>query len=79
MNAHGSMIEVYPERATLDIPPNYDQEVFDENTAGASRLARSMRPRVRFHCQPEEIERVGARDRLPLRTTSDAALEAYSR
>jgi hypothetical protein len=28
---HGSMIEVYPDRATLDIPANDDQVVFGEN------------------------------------------------
>jgi hypothetical protein len=32
-DTHGSMIEVYPERATLDIPANDDQVVFGENTA----------------------------------------------
>lgn len=32
-DAHGTMIEVYPERATLDIPPNDDQVVFGKNTA----------------------------------------------
>jgi hypothetical protein len=30
-DAHGTMIEVYPERATLDIPENDDQVVFGEN------------------------------------------------
>lgn len=28
---HGSMIEVYPDRATLDIPDTDDQVVFGEN------------------------------------------------
>jgi hypothetical protein len=32
-DAHGSMIEVYPERATLDIPDRDDQVVFGENQA----------------------------------------------
>lgn len=32
-DAHGSMIEVYPERATLDIPANDDQVGFGENQA----------------------------------------------
>jgi hypothetical protein len=32
-DAHGTMIEVYPERATLDIPRNDDQVVFGENAA----------------------------------------------
>ena len=30
-DAHGTMIEVYPERATLDIPANDDQVVFGDN------------------------------------------------
>ena len=30
-DAHGTMIEVYPERATLDIPDSDDQVVFGEN------------------------------------------------
>ena len=30
---HGTMIEVYPERATLDIPASDEQVVFGENTA----------------------------------------------
>ena len=30
-DAHGTMIEVYPERATLDIPRNDDQVVFGQN------------------------------------------------
>src|SRR5436853_7407189 len=32
-DAHGTMIEVYPERATLDIPDRDDQVVFGENHA----------------------------------------------
>lgn len=33
---HGSMIEVYPEQATLDIPDNDDQVVFGEQAAPRS-------------------------------------------
>ncbi|MBV8778688.1 MAG: hypothetical protein JO258_15930 [Alphaproteobacteria bacterium] len=33
MGADGSMIEVYPDQATLDIPANDDQVVFGENAA----------------------------------------------
>jgi hypothetical protein len=59
-DAHGSMIEVYPERATLDIPPSDDQVVFGENAAPPRRwpfhLLLSV-PRER-----EEIERIGARE-----------------
>ncbi len=32
-DAHGTMIEVYPERATLDIPDTDEQVVFGENKA----------------------------------------------
>ena len=32
-DAHGSMIEVYPDKATLDIPANDDQAVLGENQA----------------------------------------------
>jgi len=59
-DAHGSMIEVYPERATLDIPPNDDQVVFGENTTPPHNWP--------FHVllsvprEPEEIERIGARE-----------------
>jgi len=59
-DAHGSMIEVYPERATLDIPPSDDQVVFGENAAPPRHwpfhLLLSV-PRER-----EEIERIGARE-----------------
>jgi hypothetical protein len=33
MGADGDMIEIYPDRATLDIPANDDQVVFGENKA----------------------------------------------
>ena len=59
-DAHGSMIEVYPEHATLDIPPSDDQVVFGENAAPPRHwpfhLLLSV-PRER-----EEIERIGARE-----------------
>jgi hypothetical protein len=57
---HGSMIEVYPERATLDIPPIDDQVVFGENTAPPRSWP--------FHVllsvprESEEVERIGARE-----------------
>ena len=57
---HGSMIEVYPERATLDIPPNDDQVVFGENAAPPRSWP--------FHVllsvprKLEEIERIGERE-----------------
>jgi hypothetical protein len=59
-DAHGTMIEVYPERVTLDIPANDDQVVFGEN---------KVPPRAwPFHVllsvplEPDEIERIGARE-----------------
>jgi hypothetical protein len=65
-DAHGSMIEVYPERATLDIPPSDDQVVFGENAAPPRHwpfhLLLSV-PRER-----EEIERIGAREGWRART-----------
>jgi hypothetical protein len=57
---HGSMIEVYPERATLDIPSSDDQVVFGENAAPPRswpfHVLLSV-PRGR-----EEIERIGVRE-----------------
>jgi hypothetical protein len=59
-DAHGSMIEVYPDKATLDIPANDDQVVFGENQAP---------PRTwPFHVllsvsrSREEVEAIGARE-----------------
>ena len=57
---HGSMIEVYPEQVTLDIPSDDDQVVFGENPA----VPRSWP----FHLllsvplDQEKIERIGARE-----------------
>jgi hypothetical protein len=57
---HGTMIEVYPERATLDIPAKDDQVVFGENKAPPHtwpfHVLLSV-PRSR-----EEVEAVGARE-----------------
>ena len=59
-DAHGTMIEVYPERATLDIPDRDDQVVFGEN--------RSPPQTWPFHVflsvslEPEQVERIGARE-----------------
>jgi hypothetical protein len=56
---HGTMIEVYPERATLDIPANDDQVVFGDNAAPPQTWP--------FHIllsvpkEREEIETIGAR------------------
>jgi hypothetical protein len=57
---HGTMIEVYPDRATLDIPPNDDQVVFGDNTAPPTTWP--------FHVflsvprEADEVERIGARE-----------------
>jgi hypothetical protein len=59
-DAHGTMIEVYPERATLDIPASDGQVVFGENTAPPRswpfHVLLSV-PRER-----EAIEAIGARE-----------------
>ena len=56
----GTMIEVYPDRATLDIPANDDQVVFGDNATPPKtwpfHVLLSV-PRER-----EEIERIGARE-----------------
>ena len=57
-DAHGSMIEVYPERATLEIPQDGEQVVFGEHMpprAWPFHVLLSV-PRSR-----EEIEEIGAR------------------
>src|SRR3974377_45066 len=59
-DAHGTMIEVYPESATLDIPANDDQVVFGENTAPPRTWPFHMLLSVPL--EPEEIERIGARE-----------------
>jgi hypothetical protein len=59
-DAHGTMIEVYPESATLDIPDRDDQVVFGEN--------RSPPQTWPFHVllsvplEPEQVGRIGARE-----------------
>jgi hypothetical protein len=59
-DTHGSMIEVYPERTTLNIPDRDDQVVFAENPAPPKtwpfHVLLSV-PRER-----EEIERIGVRE-----------------
>ena len=59
-DAHGTMIEVYPERATLDIPKRDDQVVFGENRAPPQTW-----PFHVFLSVPlasEQVERIGARE-----------------
>ncbi|MGH7095557.1 MAG: hypothetical protein ACREFB_18740, partial [Stellaceae bacterium] len=58
--ADGSMIEVYPERATLDIPAKDDQVVFGENQAPPQTWPFHMLLSVSR--SREEVERIGARE-----------------
>ena len=59
-DAHGTMIEVYPERATLDIPASDDQVVFGENKAPPNTWPFHVLLSVPL--EPDEIERIGARE-----------------
>ena len=56
---HGTMIEVYPEQATLDIPDNDDQVVFGEQPAPRSWPFHVL---VSVSLSREEVERIGARE-----------------
>jgi hypothetical protein len=59
-DASGTMIEVYPERTTINIPDRDDQAVFAENPAPPQTWP--------FHVllsvprEAEEVERIGARE-----------------
>jgi hypothetical protein len=59
-DAHGTMIEVYPERATLDIPKNDDQVVFGENQAPPQTWPFHLLLSVPL--QREQVEEIGARE-----------------
>ena len=59
-DAYGTMIEVYPERATLDIPATDDQVVFGENKAPPNTWPFHVLLSVPL--EPDEIERIGARE-----------------
>lgn len=59
-DAHGTMIEVYPERATLDIPKNDDQVVFGQNAAPPHTWPFHMLLSVSR--SREEVEAIGARE-----------------
>src|SRR5271156_6334250 len=58
-DAHGTMIEVYPEHATLDIPRNDDQVVFGEQAPPRSWPFHMF---LSVPLEPAEIERIGARE-----------------
>lgn len=59
-DAHGSMIEVYPDKATLDIPSNDDQVVFGENAAPPNTWPFHLLLSVPLG--QREVERIGARE-----------------
>jgi hypothetical protein len=59
-DGHGSMIEVYPDRATLDIPDNDDQVVFGDNAAPPKTWPFHVLLSVPL--EQQEIERIGARE-----------------
>jgi hypothetical protein len=54
------MIEVYPDRATLDIPRSDDQVVFGENQAPPQTWP--FHAFVSVKLEREEVERIGARE-----------------
>lgn len=56
---HGSMIEVYPEEATLDIPKTDDQVVFGKQPAPRSWPFHLL---LSVPLEREEVERIGARE-----------------
>jgi hypothetical protein len=59
-DANGTMIEVYPERATLDIPDTDDQVVFGENSAPPQTWPFHVLLSVPH--EAEVVERIGARE-----------------
>jgi len=61
MGADGDMIEIYPDRATLDIPANDDQVVFGEKHGAAANLAFPYVP-VGAARTTEAVEAIGARE-----------------
>jgi hypothetical protein len=63
---HGTMIEVYPERATLDIPRSDDQVVFGENHAPPQTWPFHVLLSVPL--EAHEVERIGAREGWRART-----------
>ena len=57
---HGTMIEVYPEQATLDIPKNDDQVVFGNNESPPETWPFHVLLSVPL--KPEQIGAIGARE-----------------
>ena len=65
-DAHGTAIEVYPERATLDVPKNDDQVVFGDNASAPETWPFYVL--VSVPLQPEQIEAIGAREGWRVKT-----------
>jgi hypothetical protein len=59
-DANGTMIEVYPERTTLNIPDREDQVVFADNPAPPQTWPFHVLLSVQR--EAEEVERIGARE-----------------
>jgi hypothetical protein len=59
-DANGTMIEVYPERATLNIPDPDGQVAFGENPAPPQTWPFHLLLSV--SCEAEEVKRIGARE-----------------
>jgi hypothetical protein len=59
-DANGTMIEVYPDHATLDIPDHDDQVVFGDNSAPPQTWPFHVLLSVPH--EAEEVERIGARE-----------------
>jgi hypothetical protein len=57
---HGTMIEVYPDRTTLDIPDRDDQVVFGENAAPPGNWP--FHALVSVALEAEQVEQIGARE-----------------
>ena len=58
-DAHGTMIEVYPEQATLEVPANDDQVVFGKQAVPQAWPFHAL---VSVRLSREEVERIGARE-----------------
>ncbi len=57
---HGTMIEVYPDRTTLDIPDRDDQVVFGENASPPGTWP--FHALLSVALDAEQVERIGARE-----------------
>ena len=64
-DAHGTMIEVYPEQSTLEIPANDDQVVFGKQTAPRNWPFHLL---LSVPLDQDQIEKIGAREGWRART-----------